>query len=314
MRRALREEVKLAGVGRLRSQGEEFEWTVRRKSGYQVLSLRPGPGRRAIHLCLADDYRRHPVTPEVSLLHSPRRVDSKLVRLVLGRARQHHHYKVQESGPDLWIDETELDLSEVTRGPQENIWYHGPPQRTLRLSLLSLAMAEALQDDPFYQAITIDFEANPRERLLRLAEYCAHALDEAYWAGHLEQVGKVGAALWLPAGGTGMAGLARQGAIQQSLGPQGWVNYRAMEEAMQAHQRAHLGTAAWYLSILAVAPTRQGRGLGASLMRQSPAGPAFLETFSERTLGFYQKHGFLQQWQLREPVTGRDYWLMRREN
>jgi ribosomal protein S18 acetylase RimI-like enzyme len=54
----------------------------------------------------------------------------------------------------------------------------------------------------------------------------------------------------------------------------------------------------WYLPWLAVAPTHQGRGLGAQLLEHGlsivdAAGlPAFLETPNPRTVSLYERHGF----------------------
>src|SRR3989344_1321330 len=69
------------------------------------------------------------------------------------------------------------------------------------------ALAEALFNDPFYQAVTIDHAANTVRRLQVLAHYCALAMDEARARG----------------GGPGGApprAARRQGAIQRPAHPQ----------------------------------------------------------------------------------------------
>src|SRR3989344_4682966 len=73
------------------------------------------------------------------------------------------------------------------------------------------ALAEALFNDPFYQAVTIDHAANTVRRLQVLAHYCALAMDEAPARGDG------------PGGGPPRAApraTRRQGAIQRPAHPQ----------------------------------------------------------------------------------------------
>lgn len=58
------------------------------------------------------------------------------------------------------------------------------------------ALAEALFNDPFYQAVTIDHAANTVRRLQVLAHYCALAMDEARAVGDVQVADLHGAALW----------------------------------------------------------------------------------------------------------------------
>ena len=75
----------------------------------------------------------------------------------------------------------------------------------------------------------------------------------------------------------------------------------------------------WYLSILGVLPEQQGRGVGRSLVEPvlEDADAAdiatYLETFAPRSIPFYQRLGYEILGEIREPVTGSDYWLMRRK-
>jgi ribosomal protein S18 acetylase RimI-like enzyme len=73
---------------------------------------------------------------------------------------------------------------------------------------------------------------------------------------------------------------------------------------------------AWYLSILAVAPKAQGRGMGRELLRPTLAeadareAPTYVETSTPRNLRFYQREGFRVELSYREPVSGADYWVL----
>lgn len=57
------------------------------------------------------------------------------------------------------------------------------------------ALAEALFNDPFYQAVTIDHAANTVRRPQVLAHYCALAMDEARAVGDVQVADPHGAAL-----------------------------------------------------------------------------------------------------------------------
>ena len=76
---------------------------------------------------------------------------------------------------------------------------------------------------------------------------------------------------------------------------------------------------AWYLSILGVDPTLQGRGIGARLLAPTLAeadaagAVTWLETFTTRGASFYERVGFtLVAWH-DEPTTGRPYAILRRD-
>ena len=73
----------------------------------------------------------------------------------------------------------------------------------------------------------------------------------------------------------------------------------------------------WHLRLLGVEPDSQGRGLGAVVMqrgidRAADTGHAVsLETFSERTVGFYRRNGFELIVEDVEPTTGLRFWALR---
>lgn len=86
--------------------------------------------------------------------------------------------------------------------------------------------------------------------------------------------------------------------------------YSVVEEAhMRAAPEPH-----WYLRLLGVDPGLQGRGLGGLLLayglaRADASGrPCFLETFTERNVPFYMRHGFQLVLDDVEPNSGIRYW------
>jgi GNAT superfamily N-acetyltransferase len=86
--------------------------------------------------------------------------------------------------------------------------------------------------------------------------------------------------------------------------------YGAVENA---HERA-TPLPHWYLRLLGVEPGHQGRGLGSTLLthglaRADATGHAcFLETFQERNVRFYLRHGFDLVVDELEPETGIRIW------
>jgi ribosomal protein S18 acetylase RimI-like enzyme len=184
------------------------------------------------------------------------------------------------------------------------------------------ALAEALREDAFYQAVTIDHAADPALRHRVLAHYFALALDEARAVGEVHVSGADGAALWLTQEATAseqaLHGERRTQGLAGLLGPAGFANYGRIAAAMDAQVPGDL-QGAWYLSVLGVRPAARGRGLAQRLLGQTLAradlarAACYLETFNPLSLPFYQRLGFARAVQCVEPVSGRTYWLMARE-
>jgi ribosomal protein S18 acetylase RimI-like enzyme len=76
---------------------------------------------------------------------------------------------------------------------------------------------------------------------------------------------------------------------------------------------------AWYLSIIGILPSAQGRGLGATLLAGTLAEAShadltcYLETFTSRNLRFYERLGFRRVADHLEPTTNEEYVIMRRD-
>jgi GNAT superfamily N-acetyltransferase len=184
------------------------------------------------------------------------------------------------------------------------------------------ALAEALKDDVFYQAVTIDRACDPALRHCVLARYFALALAEARAVGEAHLAGDDGAALWLtpeaPARQRALHSERRTQALSRLLGPAGFCNYQRMGTVMEAQVPADL-QGAWYLSILGVRPAAQGQGLAQRLLQPTLAradqvrATCYLETFNPLSLPFYRRIGFVRVVERVEPVSGSPYWLMARE-
>ena len=96
-------------------------------------------------------------------------------------------------------------------------------------------------------------------------------------------------------------------------GPRAASRWREVYEAFQAERPKGLH---WYLSLLAVAPGSQGRGLGSALLAAWLADvdarreSAWLETGREENVRFYERQGFEVAGELR--VFDQPVWLMGR--
>jgi GNAT superfamily N-acetyltransferase len=93
----------------------------------------------------------------------------------------------------------------------------------------------------------------------------------------------------------------------------GGVRYAAFWDWLGAHLPAE---PCWFLDLVAVAPTAQGRGLGRALVMhgveraRADGCPAFLETGTPRNVPFYESLGFQIVGEQRAPDGGPLIWFM----
>lgn len=133
----------------------------------------------------------------------------------------------------------------------------------------------------------------------------------------------IGAAVWLlPAEASvyDAAERAKREFLAQALGARGAGAYQGVIDFMRPRASAAVDAAAWYLSIIGVTPSAQGRGIGRRLIEPTLADAdaadvdCYLETFDGRNTGFYQRLGFAEVASHAEPVTGVTYTIMRRHS
>jgi ribosomal protein S18 acetylase RimI-like enzyme len=187
--------------------------------------------------------------------------------------------------------------------------------------LAVMALAEALIADPFYAAVTIDHEADETARRGVLAEYCRYSLLEGYQIG-MVTLDSFGAAVWnlpQPSDVAEQVLRAKHAAFESLLGARGFDAYRAIIDFMEPTAHSVVPEGSWYLSILGVAPQRQGQGLGRTLLEPTlhdadrSGARCFLETFNGAALRFYRRLGFDEVAEHLEPTTRARYWIMVRE-
>jgi ribosomal protein S18 acetylase RimI-like enzyme len=183
------------------------------------------------------------------------------------------------------------------------------------------AAVSALQHDPFYSCITAEFGAEDARRRAALAAYFDYSIREGARIGrvvHLEEP-DIGVAVWvLPQSDEvrERERLRKRACLHGVLGAVGGEYYAGIVDCMSTRARTVVGNDAWYLSIVAVAPRAQGRGLGARLLAPTLAeadaatAVCYLETFNPRSPQFYQRLGFLTRAEFDEPTTRARYAIM----
>jgi GNAT superfamily N-acetyltransferase len=186
------------------------------------------------------------------------------------------------------------------------------------------ALVESLIDDPFYQAITVDFEDKSAERERALHLYFAYSLGEAQRTGRcvIDKNPALGAAAWLLPRSREIGAVessAKANYLSNVLGPRGRENYYRIVQFMGPLAEKVVLKDAWYLSIVGVLPSAQGRGIGARLLgntlaeAQGSGVSCYLETFSPRNIEFYGRMGFKAIATHLEPTTHAEYTVMRRD-
>jgi GNAT superfamily N-acetyltransferase len=169
------------------------------------------------------------------------------------------------------------------------------------------AVADSLLEDPFYMALGLERAG--------LADYVGASWREASRIGRVDSLGEQGAALWMTSSEPVALAEAKRAKLEEFeriLSPSGRSNYLRMVAGMDERMRGLLPEGIWYLSILGVAPALQGQGWGGRLLEPALACglPSYLETFSERSLRFYERLGYAVRHRFEEPVTGSAYWVL----
>src|ERR1700681_1875649 len=192
------------------------------------------------------------------------------------------------------------------------------------LAQASAALVESLIDDPFYWAITEGFGNDLAARKHALSRYFHYSLEEAGRTGRrvVAAEPRLGAAAWLLPRSPEVDAAessAKAEHLTAALGSQGMENYYRMVGHMAPLAARVVPGDAWYLSIIGILPSAQGRGLGATLLEGTLAeasqanATCYLETFTPRNLRFYERLGFRRVAEHLEPTTSREYVVMRRD-
>jgi GNAT superfamily N-acetyltransferase len=183
------------------------------------------------------------------------------------------------------------------------------------------AAVGALESDPFYRCITSEFDGDDARRRAALGAYFDYSIRQGTRVGrvvHLDEP-DLGVAVWLLPQSREVQAVERarkHAFLREALGERGCASYDRIVDYMSERARTVVGSDAWYLSIVAVAPQAQTRGLGARLLAPTLAEadelgrPCYLETFNSRSLSFYLRLGFVTHAEFKEPTTRAGYAIM----
>ena len=185
------------------------------------------------------------------------------------------------------------------------------------------ALVDSLRFDPFYVAISQGFGDDEVRRREALARYFDYSMSEGERRGRLVvwPDPSIGAAVWLlPAAplACDAESKAKAAFLIEVMSAEGAENYHRIIDFMRPRAAALIDASAWYLSIVGVAPSAQGRGIGARLLEPTLAEAddagvdCYLETFDDRNPHFYQRLGFCPVGCHVEPVTASAYTIMNR--
>jgi GNAT superfamily N-acetyltransferase len=193
------------------------------------------------------------------------------------------------------------------------------PLAPSRAEQLAGVLSRAFYNEPNFKYMIPDEQDRFRllPRFFRIAIHAGLQYGENYTTQNVD-----GGALWIRPGRALTPGpMARTEFLSTPI-ELGWASFRRcmtvgarLEEIRgRVVPRAH-----WYLMALGVDPSAQGRGIGGRLIEpilsraDSERLPCYLETFNERNLTFYKRHGFRIAAAGNVPDGGPDFWAMIRE-
>ena len=186
---------------------------------------------------------------------------------------------------------------------------------------LAAVLARAFADDPFYAYLT--GTAPERNQRMRdgwsgLLRHASARLSMTYTTDDL-----AGVAIWHPPGYGGASFIGSLRLLPSVARLAGGVRRlrdvsRAVAE-LERRRHHHAPTPHFYLSALAVEPTRQRQGIGTALLEAGLARaddrglPAYLETATAVNVLIYERVGFEVAEELTLPGTDVHGWLMLRK-
>ena len=184
------------------------------------------------------------------------------------------------------------------------------------------ALYAALANDAFYRTMEKSvYFGSSKEAMLRYLDYSIIE-SEAYGKLFVPESQDYGISVWSRPLNQYLAkekSKRKKAFLTNHMGRKSLEIYTAITKFMSKKSDPFIDHNAWYLSILGVLPAFQGQGLGAGLVEtalETTDGlgvPTYLETFTPRTIKFYNRLGYDAVTSFHEPTTRAEYWLMIRD-
>ena len=187
----------------------------------------------------------------------------------------------------------------------------------------SKILVGAFSEDPMFRYLGIKTRQELQVDVNLLKWFCYLSLCNAIKYNYI-YAGKnlEGVAAWIPPGKSEMNTRQTLSMLFGLLRKCGWHRFKrcfAVFSALEKHHQIEMSEPHWLLSMIGVAPTSQGRGIGSLLLQpvleqaDREGFPCYLSTFTKQAVCFYQKHGFEVLWQ-GEVSEGSPYvWTMKRK-
>jgi ribosomal protein S18 acetylase RimI-like enzyme len=188
-----------------------------------------------------------------------------------------------------------------------------------RLDRATATLTRAFAADPMFTWMFPDPEQ--RARALQLLNRVP--LEYGLRYGYVTESHDGGAAsVWMPPGRViSMLGMIRSGILRVpfSVGFRPFGRFVGANGVMERIHKQHVPEPHWYLLVVGVDPSLQGRGFGSALIgdglsrADAAACPCYLETSDERNVAFYERLGFRVLADATLGTGGPRGWGMRRE-
>ncbi|MCC5606575.1 GNAT family N-acetyltransferase [Nostoc sp. CHAB 5834] len=183
-------------------------------------------------------------------------------------------------------------------------------------------LGRAFYNDPAYTYIILE-EGNRRKRLV--GWLCTLTVRYGLASGHVYTTADSlkGVAVWIPPGAFPLSfiRLIQVGiyTLPFQLGLNASVRVIKLLNEMEEYHKRDTPWKHWYLSLLGVDPVYQSQGIGSSLVKpilkqaDIEGLPCYLETFTEKNVRFYHKHGFAVVTEVNISKSNLRFWTMKRK-
>ena len=181
-------------------------------------------------------------------------------------------------------------------------------------------LAIAMSNDPIYRHIVPDDERRHRWLVAFMTDLLAmlHPLGHVYGVGTGDVEGVIALS---PPGRHRLpirraAGFALANVLRRPSRRPTWRSLVAGARIMMAVEGAHPTNPHWYLWILGVAPSAQGKGIGRRLIEsaiglaEADGHPLYLETTNKRNIELYEHFGFCVQQRVAYDGSAPPTWTM----